>query len=50
MFSVDNIEFSDKSMGEKKQEIKITKIKIKTKIKEKELKRLLNIRTLLIYI
>ena len=26
MFSVDNIEFSDKSMGEKKQEIKITKI------------------------
>lgn len=44
MFSVDKIVLLfDKIIGEKKQEIKITKIKIKIKIAEKDLKRPLNI-------
>ena len=44
MFSVDKTELLlDKIIGEKKQEIKITKIKIRIKITEKDLKRPLNI-------
>ena len=39
MFSVDKTELLlDKIIGEKKQEIKITKIKIRIKITEKDLK------------
>ena len=45
IFSVEKIVLLlDKIIGVKKQEMKITKTKIKTKIVEKDLKRLLNIK------
>lgn len=47
MFSAKSILLSDKIIGEKKQDINITKINIATNIKENELKRLLNIIILL---